>query len=234
MKVIRNAFVIIFLILTVSLGKVLANTAQNNKNLKIQFSNIPLKVDSFGPSLRFEFADITQINVLNQPEEIKPDFQFSTIFIVDGKEYYISKASGLKIMDNEKQYDTSDLEESIGHQDDETRFFNILSKILPDFTFETRGLDIVVINFAQSCDDCWVDSYCKKNCPDRRWSCSWSRGCEKISLADQTCDDCSYDRFCKLNCGGYKYKCKTVEGSEKKKCVKDEEIVTENLSHDEL
>lgn len=133
--------------------------------LQIQFSNVPLKISSFGPTLDFSFGSVTQIYALNNPDSIKQGLEVSDILIVNGKEHYISWSSGLKISDDENQFDTADLEKSIANQDDESRFVSILSKIQPDFTSETRDLDIILITFTGKCGEgCWRDSYCEQKC----------------------------------------------------------------------
>lgn len=51
------------------------------------------------------------------------------------------------------------------NQDDESRFTSILNVILPDFTPETRDLEIILITFTGRCGEgCWRDQYCKDNC----------------------------------------------------------------------
>jgi len=142
--------------------------AADNQQITLSDSKV-IKIKTVDHVYDFPYG---KIKVLHAVHNSKPTYMFNycSIMIIDGIEYFISKRPNDINIRNfaGKQFD---LPKDTDGLSDETRIYRLIKTI----GYEKLPEGAIWITFP-TCNDCWTDNYCSKHCAYEH-VCSWHKGC---------------------------------------------------------
>ncbi len=159
--------------------------------LSVEINNDSHKITSIDAIKDYSFARVNFISLNKSCSDIKKDTSCSSIMLVNGNEYYITK-SPVTIHDgNGKSIDVGNDAKLLPRLNDENKIFDLLTLVNQDSALGKK-VDVTFVSLLQSCSDCLTDSYCAWNCSYKP-ECSWSTGCharssETVTAGDHHCD----------------------------------------------